>query len=68
MPNEISELIRSRRKELGLTQADLSDLTGVSTRSIFELENGNNSMTFKRVLTILEALGLGMDIKVAKNG
>lgn len=65
---QIAGLIRARRKELGITQAELSDLAGVSTRSIFELENGNNSMTLKRVLAILEALGLSIQLGVADNG
>lgn len=64
---KVSELIQSRRKELGLTQIELADLADVSTRSLFELENGSNSMSLKRVLRILEALGLKIRIEVAKN-
>jgi y4mF family transcriptional regulator len=64
----LSEAIRERRKALGITQAQLADLSGVSVRAIFELENGNKSMSFKRVLLILEALGLQFNLVVAPNG
>ena len=64
----LSEAIRERRKALGITQAQLADLSGVSVRAIFELENGNNSMSLKRVLLILEALGLQFNLVVAPNG
>jgi len=64
----LSEAIRERRKALGITQAQLADLSGVSVRAIFELENGNSSMSLKRVLLILEALGLKFNLVVAPNG
>ena len=64
----LSEAIRDRRKALGITQAQLADLSGVSVRAIFELENGNNSMSLKRVLLILGPLGLKFNLVVAPNG
>ena len=64
----LSEAIRERRKALSITQAQLADLSGVSVRAIFELENGTNSMSLKRVLLILKALGLKFNLVVAPNG
>ena len=64
----LAAVVRARRKDLRLTQVDLSDAAGVSTRAIFDLENGKASVTFKNLLTILEVLGLELDIEVAANG
>jgi len=64
----LSEAIRERRKALSITQAQLADLSGVSVRAIFELENGTNSMSLKRVLLILKALGLKFNLVVTPNG
>ena len=64
----LSVVVRARRKDLGLTQVELSDAAGVSTRAIFDLENGKASVTFKNLLTILDVLGLEIDIEVRANG
>lgn len=59
----LAEGIRSRRKELGLTQQELADLSGVSSRTIFELENRGDSITFARLMQILAALGLQINLE-----
>jgi y4mF family transcriptional regulator len=60
----LAATIRARRKELGLTQQDLADLSTVSARTIFELESGNSAITFQRLLLVLTALGLSIDLAV----
>ena len=67
-PDALAELVRARRKDLGLTQVEVSDLTGVSPRAIHDLERGTSAVTFKNLLLILEALGLDIDVKVSPNG
>lgn len=64
----LAAVVRARRKDLGLTQIELSDAAGISTRAIFDLENGKASVTFKNLLTILNVLGLELDIEVRANG
>lgn len=61
----LAETIRARRKELGLTQQDLADLSTVSARTIFDLESGNSAITFQRLLLVLTALGLSIDLGVS---
>lgn len=65
-----SEGIRSRRKELGLTQVDLAARAGVAQSSITRLENevgGDASATLK-VLVALGLLGTPSDLETASAG
>lgn len=55
------ELMRARRKELKLTQAQLAAMTGISQSYISEIESGGQSnvtvATIRRI-----ALALGLDV------
>ncbi len=55
---EIARLIKIKRKELGLTQADLSMRTGLGLRFIREVEQGKKA-TFRmdKVLQLLAYFG-----------
>lgn len=39
-PTDLGQAARARRRDLGLRQAELADLAGVSERLIREIENG----------------------------
>ena len=58
------DLIKERRAVLGLTQQDLADYTGLSTRIIksIEAENGNPSLS--TLEKIIEVLGLEIVMQV----
>jgi transcriptional regulator with XRE-family HTH domain len=51
-------LIRRRRKELKIRQAQLALATGVGRRFLIELESGKPSCQLGRSLLVAEALGL----------
>lgn len=55
---DLAGTARARRKHLGLTQADVADLAGVSVRFLRELEKGKQSVQLDSVLAVLEVLGL----------
>ena len=59
-----AEEIKKRREQLGLTQQDLADYTGLSTRIIksIEAENGNPSLS--TLEKIIEVLGLEIVMQV----
>ena len=57
---DISNLVRARRKELALTQADAAGLCGVGVRFWSELENGKESLHIGKVLTVLSRLGIAL--------
>jgi y4mF family transcriptional regulator len=58
----IPEAIRQRRKQLGLRQEDLADLSGVSLRFLQALEAGKPSVQLDRVQAVLATLGLRLDV------
>lgn len=68
LDTELGNVIRARRKALGITQAELADLSGISVRTIVEIESGGNSISLKRLLPVLATLGLRLSIAVARNG
>lgn len=58
------DIIKERRVVLGLTQQDLSDYTGLSTRYINSVENGKGNPSMKTLEKIADILGLEIVIKV----
>ena len=63
---DISSLIKKRRKELKLTQAECAAFCGVGIRFFSELENGKQSLHLGKVLQVLQTLGL--KIRITENG
>lgn len=55
---QIGEDIRKRRKSLGIIQTDLAEISGVSLRSLKEIETGKGNPTLSNLLKILNTLGL----------
>jgi y4mF family transcriptional regulator len=60
----LGDLVRLRRKDLNLTQAQLAELAQVSPRYVFDLEDGKTSVRLDKLLPVLETLGLTMSLKV----
>jgi y4mF family transcriptional regulator len=54
----LGQLIRQRRKHLGMKQAELALVSGTGLRFISDLENGKESCQLGRTLRILGSLGL----------
>ena len=61
-PFEFGAAIRSKRKKLGSTQAQLSESTGFSTSFISNLENGKETAELGKSLFLLQLLGLDLEI------
>lgn len=59
---QLGQIIRNKRKELNLTQKEISDLCNTGNRFISELENGKPTVQFEKVLKIVNALGLEFEI------
>ncbi len=55
--------IKSRRKLLNYTQKDMSELTGLSERTIRSVENGESSTSIASFIKILDVLGLEISIQ-----
>jgi y4mF family transcriptional regulator len=57
-----ADAIRARRRHLGLRQDELADLAGVSERFVYALENGKRSVQLDKVVAVLAALGLHLEL------
>lgn len=55
---EIGAIIRNRRKELGLSQEQLSEKVGVSYQQIQRYENGGSMLNVENVQRLAQALSI----------
>ena len=63
---DISTLVKKRRKELNLTQAECATFCGVGLRFFSELENGKQSLHLGKVLRVLQTFGLKVNISTSE--
>ena len=61
--SDLGNVIRATRKAQGATQAEFASLCGVGVRFISELENGKPTVEFGKVLTVLNSLGLNLNLQ-----
>lgn len=56
--DDLAAAIRERRRGLGLSQAELADLSGVSERTVRALEAGKRTARLDVVEQVCQTLGL----------
>ena len=61
---EIGIIIKERRKHLGVNQQTLADLAGVGLNTLVAIERGEGNPQLSTLLTILDTLGLQMNINL----
>jgi HTH-type transcriptional regulator/antitoxin HipB len=61
--NTIGVILRTKRKQMKLTQSDVAGLCNVGLRFISELENGKPTMHFDKALKVLKRLGFTFGIR-----
>lgn len=59
---ELGKAISKRRKELGYTQIQLSEYTGLSASFISNLENGKETAEVGKTLFIIQVLGMNLEL------
>jgi y4mF family transcriptional regulator len=64
---QIGQTIRKRRKFLSIMQKDLSEITGISLRSLIDIESGKGNPSINQLNKILDALGLTLKLTVEKD-
>ena len=66
MNNEtpIGEQVRERRKALGVSQRDLSELAGVSLHTLSDIESGKGNPTIATLERVLLPLGMVLSIHI----
>jgi y4mF family transcriptional regulator len=61
---EIGIIIKERRKHLGVNQQTLADLAGVGLNTLVAIERGEGNPQLGTLLSILDTIGLQMNIKL----
>ena len=59
---EIGKIIKERRQQLGINQQTLADLAVVAVNTVVAIERGEGNPQLTTLLTILNTLGLQIDI------
>lgn len=62
----IRPLLINRRRERGLTQAELAQLAGVSREMVVRFENGSHDIGLRRLLRLCDALDLELTLRPGK--
>lgn len=69
LPDRVSQkgvlaaVVAARREELSLRQAELAELAGVGPRFVNDLEAGKETVRLDKVLAVLGALGLHLQVE-----
>lgn len=61
---KIAKLLRERRVTLRITQEDLAIITGLSTRTIGDIEQGKGNPSLSSIEKVASALGVELTIVV----
>lgn len=64
----LGRALRERRRRDGLTLAEAAGLTNVGIRFLSELENGKPTVRLDKVLRVVAALGLQLQLAPANYG
>jgi HTH-type transcriptional regulator / antitoxin HipB len=59
---DVAAAVRGRRKDVGLSQAELARRAGVSRKWIYEFEAGKPTAEFGLLLRVLDALELSLEL------
>ena len=61
---KIGQIIKEKRKSLNVTQNDLAEISGISIRSLKDIETGKGNPTLMQLIKILNSLGLKLNVKI----
>jgi y4mF family transcriptional regulator len=60
----IGKTIRKRRKDLKITQPDLSELAGISINTVYKIETGEANPTLDILSKIADVLGMELVLEI----
>jgi y4mF family transcriptional regulator len=63
---EIGQQVMVRRKQLGLRQDDLAEMSSITKRTIYDIEEGKGNPSFKTLSQLCDILGLEINITIKK--
>ncbi len=59
---DLGAAVRGRRRDLGMTQAELALQAGVSRKWVYEFEAGKPTAELRLILRVVDALGLALEL------
>jgi len=62
----IGQTIKSRRKELNITQPHLAELAQISTNTLYQLERGQGNPTLDVLTKLAEVLGMVIKLEIKR--
>ncbi len=62
----ILETLLQRRKDLDVTQEELSNLSGIALRTIKQIESGKGNPTLQTLEKIVDVLGFEISLNIKK--
>ena len=65
---DLGNLVHDRRKALGMTQAELAARVGASRLWVNQVESGHGGAAVTKVLQLLSALGMTVNLDLAPRG
>lgn len=63
---EIGKIVKERRKFLKITQEDLADISGISERTLRDIEKGLANPELESLMKLCEVLGLKLTVSIIK--
>ena len=58
----LGDIIRYHRKRAGLSRIDLATIAGVGKTVIYDIEHGKETIQFRSLLRVLEALNISLSL------
>lgn len=65
---DLAAVVRGRRQDLSLSQAELAARAGVSRKWVYQFEAGKPTAELHLVLRVLDALGLALELTFCEPG
>lgn len=63
---DIRDVVKERRRVMGISQQDLAEMAGISLATVKDIERGVANPSMKTVARILEVLGLEMEFRIRR--
>lgn len=60
----VRDTVKARRKELGISQVDLAEMSGLSLATIKNIERGEGNPSYETITRIMEVLGMEISFRV----
>ena len=66
MKSDLGQILKERRKQLGITQRHLAELAEVNYNTVYKIETGQVSPTVELLAKLITVLGMELKLEVKK--